>query len=68
MLHLLSFLNNGNHGRNTIILQKFKHIYGIKLSIKAENFDFKIRSFDEIEKIEDVFTIDLLDSTEEQMQ
>nr|WP_200895755.1 hypothetical protein [Methanosarcina mazei] len=49
-------------------MQKFKHIYGIKLSIKAENFDFKIRSFDEIEKIEDVFTIDLLDSTEEQMQ
>jgi hypothetical protein len=41
--------------RNIISLQKFKHIYRIKSSIKAKNLNFKFHSFDEVEKISEVF-------------
>ena len=36
---------------NLVILQKFKNVYRIKLSIHAENFNFKVQSFDEVDKI-----------------
>ena len=54
-LHFLSFLNTRNYVRNTIILQKFKHIYGIGLPIKSKNLDFKIQILDEISKIGEIF-------------
>ena len=51
---MFSSLNNWNYVWNHIILQKFKHIYRVKSSIKAENLYFEIQPFDEVNKIREV--------------
>lgn len=33
-------------------MQKFKHTYGVRLSIKSRNLDFKIRLIDDVNKID----------------
>ena len=55
LLHLLSFLNNWNYIWNFIILQKFKHVYGIEFSIQAKNLNFRIQSFNKVDKIGRIF-------------
>jgi hypothetical protein len=48
---------SGVRQRNLIILQKFKNVCAIKLSIQAENLNFKVQSFDEVDKMKEVFNL-----------